>query len=43
VRQWDKTDMLHVHYTHKIDLVEVVDKFSKKHPRRMQLDSLLLQ
>jgi len=34
--------MLHVHYMHKIDLLEVVDKFSKKHPRRMQLDSVLL-
>jgi len=32
--------MLHVHY--KIDLLEVVDKFSKKHPRRMQLDIMLL-
>ena len=32
--------MLHDHY--KIDLLEVVDKFSKKHPRRMQLDSMLL-
>ena len=34
--------MLHVHYMHKLNLLEVVDKFSKKHPRRMQLDSLLL-
>jgi len=25
--------MLHVHYMHKINLLEVVDKFSKKHPR----------
>ena len=33
--------VLHVHYMHKIDLLEVVDKFSKKHPRRMQLDSVL--
>ena len=34
--------MLHVYYVHKIDLLEVVDKFCKKHPRRMQLDSVLL-
>jgi len=34
--------MLHVYYVHKIDFVEVVDKFSKKHPRRMQVDSVLL-
>ena len=34
--------MLHVHYMHPIDLLEVVDKFAKKHPRRMQLDNLLL-
>jgi len=33
--------MLHVHYMHKIELL-VVDKFSKKHPRRMHLDSVLL-
>jgi len=34
--------MLYVHYMHKIDLLEVVNKFSKKHPRRMQLDCVLL-
>jgi len=34
--------MLHVHYMHPINLLEVVDKFAKKHPRRMQLDNLLL-
>jgi len=34
--------MLHVHYMHPIDLLEVVDKFAKKHPRQMQLDNLLL-
>ena len=28
--------MLHVHYMHRIDLLEVVDKFSKKYPRCMQ-------
>jgi len=31
--------MLHVQYMHKIEILEVVDKFSKIHPRRMQLDS----
>jgi len=31
--------MLHVHYVHKI---EVVDKFCKKHPKRMQLDIIII-
>ena len=33
--------MLHVHYGHHIDLSEVVDKFSRKYPRRLELDNLL--
>jgi len=31
--------MLHIHYDHHIDLSEVVDKFSKKYPRRLELDN----
>ena len=33
--------LLHIHYDAKIDLEEVVDLFVKKHPRRMELDSIL--
>jgi len=33
--------ILHILYDHHIDLSEVVDKFSKKDPRRLELDNLL--
>jgi len=33
--------MLHIQYDQNIDLSEVVDKFSKKYPRRLELDNLL--
>jgi len=33
--------MLHIPYDHHIVLSEVVDKFSKKYPRRLELDNLL--
>jgi len=34
--------MLHIHYTHLVDMREVVDKFAEKHPRRRELDNILL-
>jgi len=33
--------MLDIHYDHHIGLYEVVDKSSKKYPRRLELDNLL--
>ena len=32
---------MHIHYDHKIDLDEVVDTFSKLHPRKLHLSTLL--
>ena len=34
--------LMHIHYQHKVDLDEVVDKFSKQHPRRLQLSTLFV-
>jgi hypothetical protein len=33
--------LLHIHYDVAIDMDRVVDIFAKKHPRRLELDSLL--
>ena len=33
--------LLHIHYEKDINLEEVVDIFTKLHPRRMKLDSLI--
>ena len=33
--------LLHIHYNHQINLEQVVDVFSNKHPRRMELEYLL--
>ena len=33
--------LLHIYYDVKIDLDDVTDLFIKKHPRRMELDSIL--
>ena len=33
--------LLHIYYDAKIDLKAVVDLFVKKHPRRMEIDSIL--
>ena len=33
--------LLHIHYDVKIDLDDVTELFIKKHPRRMELDSIL--
>ena len=33
--------LMHIHYEHNIDLDEVVDIFSKLHPRRLVLSSVL--
>ena len=32
---------MHIHYLTDIDLDEVVDLFAKKHPRRLELGTLL--
>lgn len=34
--------LMHIHYSHIVDLDEVVDLFAKLHPRRVQLSSVLL-
>lgn len=33
--------MIHIHYTKEVNLEEVVDIFAKKHPRRLELNTLL--
>ena len=34
--------LTHIHYGLEIDLNDVVDRFVRKHPRRLELDSMLL-
>ena len=34
--------LMHIHYQHPVDLDEVVDIFSKEHPRRLHLSTVLL-
>ena len=33
--------LLHIHYNTDIDLDQVVDTFSRKHPRRLELENVL--
>ena len=33
--------LMHIHYAKKVDLDEVVSEFANKHPRKMELQSII--
>ena len=39
--QQAKLALIHIHRDRAVDLEEVVDKFARLHPRRLQLDSII--